>query len=77
VANDADAAAAIKDAVEARTSKGINDLINTPARDSRGRCVPSYGEIRRRAPWSRRPPDVSLDEGEFVYDPNFQKCRAP
>jgi RHS repeat-associated protein len=73
VADDAAAAAAIKETVEAKTEAAINRLFNTAARDSKGNLVPSYGEIRTRAPWTDREPDVSLNptkgnpEGKFHY----------
>jgi len=65
---------AIKETVEADTEYKINELFNSPLRDSSGNWVPSYGEVRTHAPWSDRPPDVSLEEGEFTYRPNFKSC---
>ena len=73
--SDEDAAkAAVKETVEAKTQDKINALFNTTARDSEGKCAPSYGEVRTHAPWHDRPPDVSLEDGKFVYDPKFKSC---
>jgi RHS repeat-associated protein len=74
VSDDDAAKAAIKETVEADTQDKINALFNTPARDNAGNCVPSYGEVRTHAPWHDRPPDVSLEEGNFVYEPKFKSC---
>ena len=76
VANDADARAAIGETVKAGTPAGIDRLFNTPARDSKGNVVDSYSQIRTHAPFGRRPPDVSLDEGPCIYDPKFTTCRV-
>jgi RHS repeat-associated protein len=78
VADDAAARAAIRETVAADTSDRVNELFNAPVRDSRANVVaPSYSEIRRSAPWRNRPPDVSLSEGDFVYDPNRQLQGVP
>jgi len=76
VANDAIARKAIKETVHADTPAKIDKLFNTPARDSKGNLVPSYSQIRTHAPFSRRPPDVSLDGGPCLYDPKFTTCRV-
>jgi RHS repeat-associated protein len=76
-ADDAEARAAIKQTVEANTSAKINDLFNEPVRDPHGNWLPSYSEIRTRAPWQNRPPDVSLTDDnhvKFIYSP---MCLAP
>jgi hypothetical protein len=76
--DDAAAAAAIRETVAADTSDRVNALFNAPVRDSHGNVVaPSYSEIRARAPWASRPPDVSLSDGEFVYDPNLRLQAVP
>ncbi|MGH9138578.1 MAG: RHS repeat domain-containing protein, partial [Acidimicrobiales bacterium] len=78
-ADDAAARAAIRETVAADTSDRVNELFNAPVRDSRGNVIaPSYSEIRRSAPWTCRPPDVTLSEGEFRYnDPNWRLQCVP
>jgi hypothetical protein len=50
ISNDADARAAIQETVKADTQELLNRVFHTPARDSKGNCVPSYSEIRTEAP---------------------------
>jgi RHS repeat-associated protein len=74
VANEADAAAAIKETVEANTQQKIDALFNTPARDSQGKCVASYAEIRAHAPWAEREPDVSFPKEKYIWNKTFMTC---
>ncbi|MFC7448961.1 SpvB/TcaC N-terminal domain-containing protein [Rhodococcus daqingensis] len=77
ISDDAAAEAAIRETVGADTSKEVNDLFNAPVPIPGGGIAPSYTDIRRAAPWSARPPDVSLSRGTFVYDPNRQLQLVP
>jgi RHS repeat-associated protein len=63
---------AIKQTVEADTQDEINELINAPTRDAQGTVRDSYAKIRAEAPWHDRPPDVTLDVGEYKYVPGFR-----
>ena len=78
VADDAAAAAAIREVVSANTSDAVNDFFNAPAVNSAaGVTAESYAEIRARAPWHNRPPDVSLTQGIFIYQPTARARSTP
>jgi RHS repeat-associated protein len=61
---DAQAARAIKQAVQADTPERLYDLFYGETRDAQGNRVKSYGEVRAGAPWADRPPDATLDNGD-------------
>jgi RHS repeat-associated protein len=76
--NDAAAAAAIRETVDADTAALLDTLFNAPIRDSSGKVIaPSYTDIRRTAPWAARDPDITITAGKVVYDPNFRLQLKP